>query len=323
MKQQKNIRSNDKSDLHPRNRNNQRYDFKTLTSLYPELKPFVFINKYNHESIDFANPDGVKALNRVLLKQFYGLTYWDIPKNYLCPPIPGRADYIHYIADLLASSNDNHIPKSSSITALDIGVGANCIYPIIGNREYGWRFVCSDVDPIAIASAKNIIVANQFFVDTIEVRQQNQLHQIFKGIINSGEQFDFTICNPPFHSTLEQAVAGTKRKWKNVLPNKHAASVLNFGGQNSELVYPGGEEAFISAMIKESAEFAKQVFWFTTLVSKQSNLSKIYQSLQGVHPIEVRTVEMAQGQKKSRFVAWTFLTKEEQRQWQRSHWTSL
>jgi 23S rRNA A1618 N6-methylase RlmF len=52
---------------------------------------------------------------------------------------PGRLDYIHYIADLLQKQQRYH-PKGHTVQGLDIGIGANCIYPIIGNAEYGWSF---------------------------------------------------------------------------------------------------------------------------------------------------------------------------------------
>lgn len=147
----------EKADLHPRNRHRSRYDFKQLISSCPELETFVFINKYNNETIDFSDPVAVKIINKALLKQFYGISNWDIPEGYLCPPIPGRADYIHYIADLLGSSNNGIIPKGKLIACLDIGVGANCVYPIIGNYEYGWSFVGSDIDTLAISSAKKLL----------------------------------------------------------------------------------------------------------------------------------------------------------------------
>jgi 23S rRNA (adenine1618-N6)-methyltransferase len=86
----------------------------------------------------------------------------------LRPPIPGRADYIHYIADLLAENNGGKIPKGKQIKCLNIGVGANCIYPIIGNQEYGGSFVGADVDPVSIASANKIIEFNPFLKPVAE-----------------------------------------------------------------------------------------------------------------------------------------------------------
>ena len=309
-----------KEGLHPRNKNNSPYDFFSLTKQYPELNKYIFTNKYDKETIDFANPDAVKALNKVLLHQFYEIKDWDIPKDYLCPPIPGRADYIHHIADLMSSCNNSIVPQGRTISVLDIGVGANCIYPLIGNKEYGWRFVGSEIDPLAIASATNILSVNHFPAKSIEIRRQSDPDHLFHGIIEPNEYFDVTICNPPFHSSMEEATAGTKRKWKNVESAKKNKTVLNFGGKRHELVYPGGERAFVHKMIKDSAEFAKNIFWFTTLISKQSNLSFVYGELKNTNASTVRTIAMAQGQKKSRFIAWTFLNEKEQHDWREQRW---
>lgn len=305
----------EKETLHPRNRHRIRYDFKQLINSCPELKKFVFVNKYNNETIDFANPDGVKTLNKALLKQFYGISNWDIPANYLCPPIPGRADYIHYIADLLSSCNNGVIPKGKTIRCLDIGVGANCVYPIIGNYEYGWSFVGSDIDGVAIESAKKIVESNES-LKNIELRKQNSSSAIFNGIIKSDEFFDITICNPPFHSSLAEAQEGTMRKVKNLSSGKIKKTVLNFGGQHAELWCDGGEKKFVSNMIMESAQIPKSCFWFSSLISKSANLNSIYYELEKVKAIEVKTIEMKQGSKISRIVAWTFLNPVQKKSWQ-------
>ncbi len=68
-------------------------------------------------------------------------------------------------------------------------------------------------------------------------------------------------------------------------------------------------------MIKESLEFSKNCLWFTTLVSKKENLPFIYKALKDLKAVEVKTIEMAHGQKISRIVAWTFLSKDEQKTW--------
>ena len=304
-----------KSLLHPRNRNRYRYDFNNLIKNYPELGEFVFTNEYYHETINFANPQAVRTLNRVLLKDFYGISYWDIPENYLCPPIPGRADYIHYAADLLAFTNSEIIPIGTSITVLDIGVGANCIYPLIGNKEYGWRFVGSEIDPIAIESAQNILHLNSFPKKAIEIRQQTSPENIFTGIIQPNELFDLSICNPPFHKSLKEAEARTQKKWKNLGFKKEEKPILNFGGQHAEIWCKGGEERFVNKTIEESTQFKKSVLWFSTLISKNSNLSSTYKALKSVDAFDVRTIEMAQGQKKSRIVAWTFFDEKDQKEW--------
>src|ERR1035437_1265681 len=103
--QEKKVHPAIKTQLHPRNRHRERYDFTLLCKSYPDLKRYVALNAYNDESIDFSNAEAVKALNKALLKHYYDISFWDIPAGYLCPPIPGRADYIHHIAELLATTN--------------------------------------------------------------------------------------------------------------------------------------------------------------------------------------------------------------------------
>ncbi|MEI6140643.1 MAG: 23S rRNA (adenine(1618)-N(6))-methyltransferase RlmF [Mariniphaga sp.] len=300
------IVNNEKSGLHPRNLHRYRYDFKQLIQACPELGKFVKLSKYGSESIDFADPQAVKMLNKAILKQFYDILDWDIPADYLCPPIPGRADYIHYMADLLASSNNGIIPTGKSVSVLDIGVGANCVYPIIGNKAYGWHFVGTDIDPIAILSANQIIEANPKLQSVVECRLQNNPSNFFSNILKPGEVFDFSICNPPFHTSAEEATEGTQRKTRNLGNNKEKTSVLNFGGQNNELWCPGGEAEFVRRMIKQSSELPNCCRWFSTLISKKSNLPAVYKSLQKAGATQVRTIEMAQGQKQSRIVAWSF-----------------
>ncbi len=310
-----------KSKLHPRNKHHGRYDFTELINVCPELADFAAPNIYGEESIDFADPKAVKILNKSLLKHFYGIDFWEIPENYLCPPIPGRADYIHYVADLLASKNDEHIPTGKRVKCLDIGVGANCVYPIIGSREYGWSFVGSDIDPVSIASANKIIESNPFLKTAVECRLQRDAKRIFRGIIKPGELFDLSICNPPFYASATEARQRTLKKLSNLNNKKIMKPVRNFGGQNREIWCEGGEEKFVENMIGESAQFKNSCFWFTTLVSKQSNLKSIYAALKLAGVFESETIPMGQGNKISRLVAWTFLDEREQKDWKYLRWS--
>ena len=305
----------EKNNLHSRNPHRLRYDFALLEEQCPEIKPFVFINKYDAETIDFSNPDAVKMLNKALLQTYYNLQDWDIPENYLCPPIPGRADYIHYIADLLALCNDNAIPEGNGVVGLDIGTGANCIYPIVGNTAYGWSFVGSDIDPVAIENCIAIIEKNPRLNDVISLQQQLNPKFIFREIIQPEDKFAFTMCNPPFHNSEAEATKGTLRKISNLKNEKTTKAVLNFGGQHTELWYEGGELAFITQMIYESAKYPMQCLWFTSLVSKNSHLPSLYKTLNKVNAVTIKTIHMAQGQKTSRFIAWTFLSELQQQHW--------
>lgn len=306
-----------KDNLHPRNIHRSRYDFELLISNCPELKAFISINKYGIETIDFSNPLAVKTLNKALLQTYYEIQNWDIPKNYLCPPIPGRADYIHYIADLLAETNNGQIPEGNSVMGLDIGTGANLIYPILGNSIYNWSFVATDIYKTSIENCSKIIEVNPKLIDTISLQQQTESRFIFKNIIIPEDRFTFTMCNPPFHASTEEANKSTSRKVSNLNPKekKNTNPVLNFGGQNAELWCNGGEIGFVTQMIYESVKYASQVLWFTTLVSKKENLSSIYKTLKKVNAVSVKTIEMSQGQKNSRIVAWSFLSKPEQQKW--------
>ena len=302
--------------LHPRNRHPGRYDFDHLKGLLPELARFVRKNPHGTDSIDFANPEAVKTLNRALLKSYYGITYWDVPPQYLCPPIPGRADSIHNLADLLASSNQGTIPRGASVRILDVGVGANCIYPLIGYHEYGWSFVGTDIDPVALDAAQEIAKNNPTLKGHVDLRLQKSPLQIFEGVLKDSERIDAVICNPPFHGSKNEALNGTRRKWQNL--GKRTDTALNFGGQANELWCEGGELGFAQRMIHESIRFGSQCLWFTSLISQSDHLSKMDQLLQRAKVKDARILEMSQGQKKSRIVAWTFLSSTQHQDWQKS-----
>ena len=303
----------ERNELHKRNRHNGQYDFSRLTEEYPPLKKFIVLNAYGTTSIDFFNPRAVKALNKALLISCYGIRYWDIPKNYLCPPIPGRADYIHYIADLIQPDISDEstglktaIPNARQYRWLDIGVGANCIYPIIGQTEYGWTFVGSDIDPVSIDNARKIVTCNPALAHKIELRLQRDSRKIFEGIIAPNEYFDVTLCNPPFHSSKEEAEDGTLRKLSSLKGKKATKVRLNFGGNANELWCEGGELRFLQTMIEESRNYRKNCGWFTSLVSKEKNLGKLIAKLKSTDIAEHKIIEMHQGTKTSRILAWRF-----------------
>ena len=319
MKNLSNNFSEEKSGLHPRNKHRSRYDFNSLIHICPELKPYVSVNSFNIETIDFKNPQAVKLLNLALLKQFYNINFWDIPSDYLCPPIPGRVDYIHYLADILSLNNGGLIPKGKSVTVLDIGVGANCIYPLLGHQEYGWNFIGSEIDLVAFKVAKQIVVSNSLS-NYIDIRHQTNPSFVFKGIVKPTEIIDITLCNPPFHSSAAEAQEGSQKKWKNLGYKKTEKPTLNFGGQTNELWCKGGEVAFISKMIDESVAIKNQCLWFTSLVSKSSNLPAIYNALKKAEVISVKTINMSQGNKISRLVAWTFLSEQQHIEWSLKRW---
>ncbi|NQX86941.1 MAG: 23S rRNA (adenine(1618)-N(6))-methyltransferase RlmF [Flavobacteriaceae bacterium] len=279
--------------MHPKNPFNTDYDFDFLIKHYPALKEFVFKNKYGNVTIQFSSKEAINALNTALIKSYYQID-WNIPNANLCPPIPGRLDYLFHIADL--------IPKQT-LKLLDIGTGANLIYPILATCHFNWDCTASEVALTSLEHAQAIIDQNTA-LQTITLRHQNYKNHILEHIIQPKDKFDVVVCNPPFFKSRADAQKRNQRKVKNLKLNDKEP--LNFGGQSHELWYKGGEEAFIKKMATESALFKRQVQWFTALVSQKDHLKNIKRAINKTQPTEVRIIEMAQGNKQSRCIAWTF-----------------
>ncbi|MRI34428.1 23S rRNA (adenine(1618)-N(6))-methyltransferase RlmF [Endozoicomonas sp. OPT23] len=312
--------------LHPDNPHQGSYDLLSLASKHPALKPHLIKNPTGQLTIDFRSPESVKELNRALLRSFYQIEHWDIPEGYLCPPVPGRTDYLHHAADLLKPLN----PKK--VQALDIGTGANLIYPIIGSQTFGWSFIASDIDPVSVNTAKTIVDANSVLKGKIKAVLQPDQQSYFRNIVAEADRVHITVCNPPFHSSLEEAQSGTERKWRNLDrsrqkrngikvndANKNPDQKLNFGGQKAELWCKGGELLFLKKMIRESQDFSQQICWFTSLVSKKDNLLPLQKLLTRMKAKQVKVIAMSQGQKISHMLAWSFMDNGAQSIWVSEH----
>jgi len=305
--------------LHKNNPHNQEYDFTILCASYPALKEYVLINKYNNESIDFFNAKAVLALNKALLKHYYEIDSYELPQEHLIPPIPGRADYIHYLAQYLTQNNANTTPKGKKVKILDIGTGANCIYPIIASAAYSWDIVACDNSQESLDIAKNIVASNKSLENKVEFRLQTKQQDIFTNIVQNEEHFMACICNPPFHKSKEDANEASSRKIKNLKKDKYAQTVLNFSGTANELWCKGGEVEFISKIISQSTQYKKNFFCFSSLVSKKEHLSIFEKKLKNSKAIDIKVLEMKQGQKISRILVWSFLSKKEKQVWIDTH----
>lgn len=312
--------NNVKLNLHERNRNRERYDLEAMVSSTPELKHHIKPNKNNEPSIDFSSRAAVRILNKSILQHYYGIKYWEFPSDKLCPAIPGRAEYIHAMADMLSRSNQSKVPKGDRVTCLDIGMGASCIFPIIGVTEYEWNFIGSDIDMRSISSSKDIIKSNPSLSGKVECKHQPDARFIFKGIVSQEDKVDLVICNPPFHSSMKEALEGTHRKERNLTGKKSPKLNRNFSGGHSELVYRGGELKFISNMINESKQIRKNCMWFSSLVSKSYHVKKLQNRLNDAEAAESRLLNISTGNKVSRIIAWTFLSEEKKMQWRIERW---
>ncbi len=281
-----------KKGLHPRNKHNKGYEFDQLIESSPSLKNFVGLNKFGNVSINFSDPKAVKELNKALLKHHHGIKYWNFPDENLCPPIPGRADYIHHLRDLIQKDNTK---------VLDIGTGATCIYPLLGVSEYKWDFVGTDISRNTLLSAQNIIDKNGLN-QKIELRFQKDENHILKNIIKESDRFDISMCNPPFFGSAKEAKGANARKSRNLGNN----AIRNFSGNNNELWYKGGEKAFLHTYLYESSLFPKSSEWFTSLVSKKENVPTLETSSKKLGASDFKVIPMQQGNKVTRIVAWRF-----------------
>ncbi|MGJ8655261.1 MAG: 23S rRNA (adenine(1618)-N(6))-methyltransferase RlmF [Akkermansiaceae bacterium] len=306
--------------LHVRNAHGKGYDFAALMQFDEDLGGYVRGNEYGGETIDFSDPEAVKSLNRALLKYHYGIVGWDIPDGFLCPPIPGRVDYIHYVAELLGVG----VPIDGvcePIRMLDIGTGANGIYAFLACVVYGWKCTASDIDEVSLKNVAAIIDRNPELEGRIELRLQKDNSYVFEGVVKEGEVYDVCVCNPPFHASLEEALKGNQKKLANLNRNRQvrqsrsdfgkrgqseSEAVLNFGGQKAELWCKGGEIRFLRKMLKESKMFSEQCGWFTSLISKIENVKPSLKILSKLGAREVKEIPMQQGNKVTRVLAWRF-----------------
>jgi 23S rRNA (adenine1618-N6)-methyltransferase len=279
--------------LHPKNNFKNGYNFDELIIKNPELKQFVAKNEFGTVTIDFSNPEAVRELNKALICSLDKISNWNFPRENLCPPIPGRLDYIHYLADLLSLKGEAKI--------LDIGTGATCIYPLLGVSVFDWSFVATDIDLDSLDVAQDIIDDNNL-TEKIELRQQFKEENILKGIIVDGDSFTAVMCNPPFYKSAEEAQGANGRKSKNLGNN----AIRNFAGNNNELWYIGGEKAFLHNYLYESSLYKTSSKWFTSLVSKKENVKSLEKSSTKLGALEFKVIPMHQGNKVTRIVAWRF-----------------
>ncbi|MDT0554839.1 23S rRNA (adenine(1618)-N(6))-methyltransferase RlmF [Patiriisocius hiemis] len=287
--------------MHPNNPYQKLYDFKQLVSAYPKLGKFVTTNLSGELTIQFGDSAAVYALNKAILLADYKLIDYIIPKGYLIPPIPGRLDYLLHLQDFYKEKTG-----TSPLKVLDIGAGANTIYCILGAQHFNWTMVGAESDYDAVNIAKQNISTTLSLQEKIEIRHQENKSFLFKGIIKAKEQFDITVCNPPFHGSKEEALKGTLRKQTNLnLQNQKKDRTSNFEGQANELWCNGGETLFIKRLIKESTRFKSQVRFFSSLVAKASSLPNVEKQLVK-SKANYEVLRMEQGNKISRCVVWWY-----------------
>ncbi|KAG2655576.1 RNA N6-adenosine-methyltransferase mettl16-like isoform X2 [Panicum virgatum] len=308
--------------IHPRNRYAAAApDFAALAELYPSFRPYVSVSERGRASVDFTDFSATRELTRVLLLHDHGVNWW-IPDGQLCPTVPNRSNYIHWIEDLLSSNLTPPISSSSGrVRGFDIGTGANCIYPLLGASLLGWSFVGSDVTDVALEWAKKNVENNPHLTELIEIRNANaaslsseseaivrepirenvlepvedaamQKPPVLVCVVKESESFDFCMCNPPFFESIEEAGLNPK---------------TSCGGTAEEMVCPGGELAFVTHIIEDSVSLKNSFRWFTSMVGRKANLKLLMSKARKAGASVVKTTEFVQGQTARWGLAWSFI----------------
>ena len=101
--------------MHPRNKyKNQKPSFKELALEYPDFGKHTTRDEESGKvHLDFKEPSALRALTKTLLKHDFELDV-DLPSDRLVPTIPLRLNYIHWIEDILDSTE-------GEIRGIDIG----------------------------------------------------------------------------------------------------------------------------------------------------------------------------------------------------------
>lgn len=224
-----------------------------------------------------------------------------------------RLNYIYWLEDLLEMSK-----RDNQIIGVDIGVGASCIYPLLGSRKNGWYFLGTEVDATSYQHAKSNVTRNHL-KHMISLAQVPPGHEsILCGMVDGDDalafarrvrasddsHLDFCMCNPPFFGGSDEIVHNPRTSMCD-------ASV-------SETVYTGGEVAFLSRMLTESTTLLDKVTWYTSMLGKHSSVIKVIEILDEMrkhdyqrdddeyHIADVQTTAFFQGKTTRWGVAWRY-----------------
>ena len=251
--------------------NDFRPDFLTLIKEFPELKKYKLKQNEDNEDefqFDWSNNELSLLMDKSILNYYFNIKYYDIPKGFLIPPIPSRINYINLINSIITKLiNDIDI---KNIIGIDIGTGANIIYPILGYSIYKWKFICTEINKEAYNNAKLILQKNNL-ENNINIIKQNNKDNIFISILNRENKYLFSMCNPPYYN-YENEIK---------LEDKKRDNEYNF----DEIYYKNGEYGFFQRYFEESICYKNNVFLYTILIGKKINAENIYDKLSSYNDI--------------------------------------
>lgn len=246
-------------------------DFLTLIKEFPELKKYILKQNEDNEEefqFDWSNNELSLLMDKSILNYYFNIKYYDIPKGFLIPPIPSRINYINLINSIITKLiKDINI---KNIIGIDIGTGANIIYPILGYSIYKWKFICTEINKEAYNNAKLILQKNNL-ENNINIIKQNNKDNIFISILNRENKYIFSMCNPPYYN-YENEIK---------LEDKKRDNEYNF----DEIYYKNGEYGFFQRYFEESICYKNNVFLYTILIGKKINAENIYDKLSSYNDI--------------------------------------
>ncbi len=270
-------------------------DFAALAVVHPPLAAFLPV-------VDFGDPAALAELTQALLLRDFDLRV-ELPRDRLCPTVTSRLNYVLYLHDLLRGAApsrlviaDGRYERSSfggqsEVLGFDIGCGASCVYALLGRRLFGWRFVCSELDPVSLEAARENLERNGMG-EGVRLVQAPSEQSCLRDCLAEGEELpSFVMCNPPFFEHASEAAQHPRRN-----------AVLTA----SESATEGGEVAFVTRLIDESQHYGRRIALYSSLCGKKSSLRALRQVLLARGVPVMHSTRLAQGRTHRWVLAWSF-----------------
>uniref|UniRef100_A0A915Q2K9 U6 small nuclear RNA (adenine-(43)-N(6))-methyltransferase n=1 Tax=Setaria digitata TaxID=48799 RepID=A0A915Q2K9_9BILA len=321
--------------MHPRNPYKDKPpDFNILADKFVEFRSHCYIGSNGKLKMNFRDTNAVRILARTLLLSDFGLDV-EMPPDCLVPRIPQRLNYILFIDDLLKANG-----ISENVLGIDIGTGASCVYPLLGAKLFGWKFLATDADPFAVEIASRNVETNDMGerIDVVRVPMDCMIKDVVRS--HPEAEFTFCMCNPPFYE-YEEFEEKFRYLKDNVLtnvgggsdcsdrPEPHSATVARSNElavtveiivQNLNhwymtglkailleyIAFQGGEVAFVSRLIEDSFVLQNTVKLYTSMVGKKSSLVELRKKLGRCLSVRSTVMTLYQGKTHRWVLAWTF-----------------
>ncbi|CCX16689.1 Similar to Putative methyltransferase-like protein C27D7.08c; acc. no. O42662 [Pyronema omphalodes CBS 100304] len=155
----------------------------------------------------------------------------------------------------------------------------------------------TEIDSHSYAFAETNIESNHL-THRINLRQPSSSTQLLPSDLWGEQNIDFIMCNPPFYGSFAALEAATAAK---TAPPNSACT-----GSETEMVYEGGEVAFVGRILEESLALRTRVKWYSSLFGLRSSVDIFIGMLKEKGIENYTATEMHLGKTKRWAVAWSF-----------------